>query len=73
MLWLLLHECVYNARDLSVYNFLMCFADRVSRINQINTQILVEARHPRCVGSITKNFCVLHVQSDTTICYLLVQ
>ena len=26
-----------------------------------------EVRHPRCVGSITKNFCVLHVQSNTTI------
>ena len=23
--------------------------------------------HPRCVGSITKNFCVLHIQSNTTI------
>ena len=22
-----------------------------------------EVRHPRCVGSITKNFCVLHIQS----------
>ena len=24
-------------------------------------------RHPRCVGSITKNFCVLHVQSNNYI------
>jgi hypothetical protein len=23
---------------------------------------LFEVRHPRCVGSITKNFCVLHIQ-----------
>ena len=33
----------------------------------------LEVRHPRCVGSITKNFCVLHVQSNTTIFYLLVE
>jgi len=26
-----------------------------------------EVRHPRCVGSKTKNFCVLHIQSNTTI------
>ena len=26
-----------------------------------------EVRHPRCVGSIPKNFCVLHIQSNTTI------
>ena len=30
-------------------------------------------RHPRCVGSITKNFCVLHTQSNTTIFHLVVQ
>jgi hypothetical protein len=33
----------------------------------------LEVRHPCCVGSITKNFCVLHVQSNTTIFYLLVE
>ena len=32
-----------------------------------------EVRHPRCVGSITKNFCVLHIQSNTTIFQLAVQ
>jgi len=32
-----------------------------------------EVRHPRCVGSITKNFCVLHLQSNTTIFPLVVQ
>jgi len=32
-----------------------------------------ELRHPRCVGSITKNFCVLHIQSNTTIFHLVVQ
>ena len=26
-----------------------------------------EVCHPRCVGSITKNFCVLHIQSNTNI------
>ena len=24
----------------------------------------IEVRHPRCVGSITKEYCVLHVQSN---------
>jgi len=32
-----------------------------------------EARHPRFAGSITKNFCVLHIQSNTTIFHLVVQ
>ena len=32
-----------------------------------------EVRHPRCVGSITKNFCVLHIQSNTSIFHLVVQ
>ena len=32
-----------------------------------------EVRHPRCVGSMTKNFCVLHIQSNTTIFHLVVQ
>jgi len=32
-----------------------------------------EVRHPGCVGSITKNFCVLHLQSNTTIFHLAVQ
>ena len=32
-----------------------------------------EVRHPRCVGSITKNICVLHIQSNTTIFHLVVQ
>jgi len=32
-----------------------------------------ELRHPRCVGSITKNFCVLHIQSNTAIFQLVVQ
>jgi len=26
-----------------------------------------EVHHPRCVGSITKNFCLLHIQSNTTV------
>ena len=26
-----------------------------------------EVRHSRCVGSITKNFCVIHIQSSTTM------
>jgi len=29
----------------------------------------LEVRHPRYVGSINKEFCVLHVQSNTTIFY----
>jgi len=32
-----------------------------------------EVCHPHCVGSITKNFCVLHIQSNTTIFHLVVQ
>ena len=32
-----------------------------------------EVRHPRCVGSITKNFCVLHIQLNTTIFHLVVE
>ena len=31
-----------------------------------------EVRHSRCVGSITKNFCVLHIQLNTTIFHLVV-
>ena len=27
-----------------------------------------EVRRPRCVGSKTKNFCVLHIESNTTSC-----
>jgi len=27
----------------------------------------------RCVGSITKNLCVLHIKSNTTIFHLVVQ
>ena len=30
-----------------------------------------EVRHHRCVGSITKNFCVLHIQTNTTILHTL--
>ena len=33
------------------------------------TAMNFELRHPRYVGSITKNFCVLHIQSNTTIHY----
>jgi len=32
-----------------------------------------EVRHPCCVVSITKNYCVLHKQSNTTIFHLVVQ
>ena len=32
-----------------------------------------EVRHPCCVASITKNFCVLHIQSNTNIFHLVVQ
>jgi len=32
-----------------------------------------EVRHHRHVGSITKNFCVLHIQSSTTVFHLVVQ
>jgi len=32
-----------------------------------------EVRHPHCVGSMTKNFCVLHVQLNRTIFHLVVQ
>jgi hypothetical protein len=35
--------------------------------------IFFEVRHPRCVGSKTRNFCVLHVQSNTTMFHLVVQ
>jgi len=31
------------------------------------TFLNLEVCHPHCVGSITKIFCVLHVQSNTTI------
>ena len=31
-----------------------------------NNHYFFEVCHPRCVGSITKNFCVLHIQSNTT-------
>ena len=31
-----------------------------------------EVCHPRCVGTITQKFCVLHVQSNTTIFQLVV-
>ena len=30
-----------------------------------------EVRHPRCVGTITQKFCVLHFQSNTTIFHLV--
>jgi len=33
----------------------------------------LEVRHPLCFGSITKNFCILHVQSNTTIFHPVVQ
>jgi len=36
-------------------------------------KIHFEVRHSRCVGSTTKNFCVLHIQSNTTIFHLVVQ
>ena len=26
----------------------------------VSLEIFFEARHPRCVGSIAKNFCILH-------------
>jgi len=32
-----------------------------------------EVRHPRCVGSVTKNYCVLHIQSNTIIFHLVGQ
>ena len=32
-----------------------------------------EVRHPRCVGTIAQKFCVLHLQSNTTIFHLVVQ
>jgi len=32
-----------------------------------------EVRHPRCVGSMTKNFGVLHIQSNTTAFHPVVQ
>ena len=35
--------------------------------------IFFEVCHPRCVSSITKNFCLLQTQSNTTIFHLLVQ
>jgi len=35
-----------------------------------NVTLRFALRHPRCVGSITKNICVLHIQSNTTIFYL---
>jgi len=42
-------------------------------IGGVGYLFILEVRHPHCVGSITKNFCVLHVQSSTTIFYLFVQ
>ena len=29
--------------------------------------------HPRCVGAKTKNFCLLHLQSNTTVFHLVIQ
>ena len=35
---------------------------------ELNTDICnFEVRHPRCIGSITKDSCVLHIQLNTTI------
>ena len=31
-----------------------------------------EVRYPRCVGSIIKNFCILHINSNTNIFHLVV-
>ena len=39
---------------------------------KLEIQRCFEARHPRCVGSIAKNFCVLHIQSNATIFHLLI-
>ena len=39
------------------------YAIITDRIQTFNFEVF----HPRCVGSITKNFCVLHIQSNTTI------
>jgi len=36
-----------------------------------NDHGIYEVRHPRCVGTITQKFCVLHVQSNTTIFHLV--
>jgi len=39
--------------------------DKKINVNQKYT--FFEVRHSSCVGSITKNFCVLHIQTNTTI------
>jgi len=49
--------------------FRVCYSSKFLKMWLIN----FEARHPHCVGSITKDFCVLHIQSNTTIFHLVVQ
>jgi len=45
--------------------------DIVIKVN-LEIQRCNELRHPLCVGSITNNFCVLHIQSNANIFHLLV-
>ena len=41
--------------------------------NEPRTALNSEVRHPRCVGTITQRFCVLHIQSNRTVFHLAVQ
>ena len=52
------------------------FISRIKLNNSYRSMKFVfnfEVRHPRCVGSITKEFYVLHIQSNTTIFHLVIQ
>ena len=42
-------------------------AINISLVQKNNVNVNIEVCHPRCVGSITKNFCLLHIHSNTTI------
>ena len=61
---------LWSSQFITLYIICLTFLNRalwytyVIRTNKMHTFIF-EVRHPRCVGSITKNFCVLHIQSNT--------
>jgi len=68
-----------NPRIVHPVAYILTELNQLQLIDFILSEILkrslnnFEMRHPRCVGSITQNFCVLHVQSNTKIFNLAVQ